>query len=300
MIVAQWLRRSQQELSKARLWSQEMPEEEVLHRARFEAETLLLWVLRWDKTTMLTSLSDELSLPACEKLSALLAERMKGTPLQYITEAAPFYGRLFSVRPGCLIPRPETEVLVERAVDWIQVNRSAARVVDLGTGSGIIATTVKLECPDVEIEALDVSPEALDIARDNARQHGAQVEFRQVDGLFNLGMRAEGQGAVRIHVLLSNPPYIPTEDIHALEREVRDFEPKLALDGGEDGLDYYRRIADIGDAFFESGPAAIFFEVGASQAEAVVQLYQNWSGWTFRPICDLRGIERVVFGERKL
>jgi release factor glutamine methyltransferase len=274
--------------------------------ARYEAEVLLCFVTGWTHLEMLTRLSSHVPDDVLHRFHEVLNQRLSGKPLQHITGAAPFYGRLFQVRPGCLIPRPETEVLVEHATLWIQRHAPGARVLDLGTGSGAIAITIALECPQTHVVAVDISKAALSIARENAMAFGAHVDFVLADGIQSLQALANGADSAvdaKIHVFVSNPPYIPTHEVETLDDEVRLHEPRIALDGGQDGLDYYRDIAKIGEGFFATGRCALFYEVGAGQAEDVIRLYQVehqdlWPNWRFEVIPDLRGIGRVVFGER--
>ncbi|WDL95187.1 N5-glutamine methyltransferase family protein [Alicyclobacillus sp. ALC3] len=338
-----------------------------------EADILLQWATGWSRTQILTSVMDALPAEAAARLHEAVAKRRQGVPVQYITGQAGFYGRLFAVREGCLIPRPETEVLAEAAIGWITAHAPTARVVDLGSGSGALAVTLALECPQARVTALDLSPEAAAITCENAQRLAADVEVVVTDGFAWLaaqadfevrlgpsaeaglsaearlpaeeGLSAEARlPAARPQVLVSNPPYIPSAVIEGLDAEVRDFEPRLALDGGEDGLDPYRRLAELGDRFFEpASPAALFLEVGDDQADDVIGLFtgssdsnselgkapdadpgaaQNggaccdlgpahhrgpssatsvqsrWLGWRFWDIADLRGVRRIVAGER--
>jgi release factor glutamine methyltransferase len=266
--------------------------------ARHEAEVLLCHALRISRTRLLTSLADELASEDWEAVWRGLTARANGIPLQYITGEAPFWGRMFHVRPGCLVPRPETEVLVEAALACLRQSAlQAPDIVDLGTGSGAIAVTLALEAPQSQVHAVDVSADAIAIARDNAAQFGANVSFHLGDA-FTV-MRA---GAVpRINLLVSNPPYIPSAEIARLDEEVRLHEPLGALDGGRDGLDFYRDLAKTAADWFRQGPAALMLEVGSGQAESVVALFQDEAGWdafTFTIMPDLRGIGRVVQGLR--
>jgi release factor glutamine methyltransferase len=307
--------------------------------ARNEAEWLWQWVTGWSRTTLLLSLQEVVTGGVWSDFGIAISRRVNGEPLQYITRQAPFYGRWFHVEPGCLIPRPETELLAEAAISYIKAclqPRQQAQpdgmtsVVDIGTGSGALAVTIALECPDCAVDAIDLSPDALRIAQGNADKLGAQVSFVQMDGVEWL--RTQRQ---LIHVLVSNPPYIPSADIDELDTDVREHEPRLALDGGADGLDFYRRLASLGAGIFADGPAALFLEVGAGQAEDVKSLFTStevpqtseapqtsaeslsseapqvsaasealqvspasFSDWSFEILKDLQGIDRIVKGVR--
>jgi release factor glutamine methyltransferase len=278
------------------------PAEEQACLVQHEAMILLEHATGWSRTRILISLDHSLPDTAQASFRALVQRRAGGEPLQYVTGEAWFYGRPFAVRPGCLIPRPETEMLVECTVGWIRKHAPAARVVDLGTGSGCIAVTLALECPGTSVWALDISADALEIARRNATQHGAGVTFVQGDGIDWLG-RSAADGGTQLNVLVSNPPYIPSHDVNELDSEVRAWEPRLALDGGDDGLDIYRALSRLGASMFAPGQAALFLEVGAGQAQEVLELFayvhqDQWSGWTFHAAKDLRGVDRIVWGER--
>jgi release factor glutamine methyltransferase len=294
--------------------------------ARNEAEWLLSWVAGWNRTTLLVSLPDALSPEVWVRFWEAVERRVNGEPLQYITGEASFFGRRFHVEPGCLIPRPETELLAEATIAYISSdNGRLVRTADIGTGSGALAVTIALECPQARVSAVDVSAEALRIAKGNAAHLGAaaRVTFVLQDGIEWLASQSATQAASEaapqaapqtapqaapqtapggLHVLISNPPYIASEDILSLDPDVRDHEPRLALDGGRDGLDFYRRLAALGQGIFAPGPAAIFLEVGHNQAKDVIDLFAapdaDFAGWTFDALRDLQGIDRVVRGVR--
>ena len=270
--------------------------------ARREASVLLEYATGWTQVQLLTSLDRPLPDTAAIAFLEAVERRRTGEPLQYITGTAWFYGRPFHVEPGCLIPRPETEVLVELASGWVQTYAPFAGVCDLGTGSGAIAVTVALECPHAHMLALELSPLATRIARNNAERLGASVLLHETDGIEWL---QQGRGrAAGMQVLVSNPPYIPTAEIDHLNRDVRDFEPRVALSGGHDGLDYYRALSQLGNAAFATGPASLWLEVGMGQAASVLDLFARqerarWADWKFAAKPDLRGILRVVTGVRR-
>lgn len=273
---------------------------------RFEVETLLCWVTRKSALHLLTSMHDLMTTSDIADFQKAVEQRGQGQPLQYITGFADFYGRSFHVRPGCLIPRPETEVLAEAAIGWMARYQGQARVIDVGTGSGILAVTIALEVPETSVYAVDLSTDALQIATENATLLGANmVTFVHGDGVDVLVSGAQPSSGLvrRWNVVVSNPPYIPSSDVQTLDGEVHKWEPRLALDGGEDGLDIYRRLSAVGSRVFADGSASMFLEVGAGQAEAVRDLFslhaaERWPGWSFGIIPDLRGIDRVVWGQR--
>lgn len=203
--------------------------------------------------------------PVADKAKAAAEERKSGKPLQYILGTAPFYGYDFEVRPGVLIPRFDTEILAEETIKRIRERHSGerARVLELCTGSGAVAITIAKET-GAEVTATDISGEAIAVAVRNAAKYGAEIEFIGGD----LFAAAEGT----FDFIVANPPYIPSGDIAELDGEVRDHEPVIALDGGADGLDFYRRIAAEYDSKLREG-GALLMEVGAGEAEAVCAMF---------------------------
>lgn len=217
-----------------------------------------------------------------EELTDMARRRQEGEPLWQIIGNADFYGYEIDINRNVLCPRPETEELVCEAVKHINEN---SRVLDLCTGSGCIAIAVA-DKTGAHVVASDISEDALKIARANAEKNGVadKIEFVRSDMFGNL------EGA--FDVIISNPPYIPTADIQKLDREVKDYEPALALDGGEDGLDFYRIIAEKAGAYLTEG-GRIFLEAGIGQAQAVVDMLK---GFDTKIIKDMQGIDRIVCG----
>lgn len=215
-----------------------------------------------------------------DKINALAKERESGRPLWYVLGTCDFYGYEFKVDERALIPRPETEELVETAIGLLTADDC---VLDLCTGSGCIAISVKLKT-NASVTASDVSEDALSLARENAAALKADVNFIKSDLFENI----DG----KFSMIITNPPYIKSEDIERLQTEVKDFEPKIALDGGEDGLDFYRKIATQSKPrLFDGG--VVLAEIGAEQGEAVKNLFEE-NGFTAKVFKDISGNDRVV------
>ncbi|HZX32111.1 MAG TPA: peptide chain release factor N(5)-glutamine methyltransferase [Rhodocyclaceae bacterium] len=231
-----------------------------------------------------------LSLEQLARLEILISRRADGEPLAYLLGSAEFYGREFAVSPAVLIPRPETEGLVTLALDRVK-GMESPRILDLGTGSGIIAVTLALEKPGARVTAVDVSPEALEMARGNAERLGARVDFR-------LGSWFGTVAGERFDLIVSNPPYVALGDPH-LEQNGLPFEPQIALtDGvaGAGGLACIRAIVGGAPEHLEPG-GWLLFEHGYDQGEDSRNLLQ---GMQFKCILtqrDLAGIDRISGGQ---
>lgn len=275
MTIGDWLRQAARALEASGC-----PDPRV--DSRYLAEDLL----GMNRQTLLFE-ADHTLTPAEEgRLDAALQRRLKGEPLQYILGTAPFMGMTFEVSPGVLIPRQDTETLAEALVVALSGHREA-RLLDLCCGSGIIGLSVKTLCPQVQVTLTDVSREALETTRQNARRLNVEVEIRSGD----LFQAVEKE---RFDLIACNPPYIPTGELQGLQTEVQ-WEPKLALDGGEDGLDFYRRIAaGAGEHLLPGG--TVYLEVGAGQAPQVRAMMEAALPATESGVLrDLNGIERVVW-----
>ncbi|MBP5193890.1 MAG: peptide chain release factor N(5)-glutamine methyltransferase, partial [Clostridia bacterium] len=214
-----------------------------------------------------------------EKIDAWAKERITGRPLAYVVGDADFFGYKIIVNENVLIPRPETEELVESACKVID---SESDVLDLCTGSGAIAIAVKMKT-GARVYASDISSGALEVARKNAELNGAEIEFIQSD-LFEKTDR-------KFDVIISNPPYIKTADIDLLDREIKDFEPTIALDGGEDGYDFYRRIASDAPEFLSEN-GVLFLECGEGQADTIFNMLSSFGKKEI--IKDINGIDRII------
>ena len=229
---------------------------------------------------------DEISPEHLANLQALIARRQAGEPVAYIVGYREFYGRDFAVNPAVLIPRPDTELLVELALARAPQN---ARVIDLGTGSGCIPVTLKLERPDLELSALDLSPAALETARGNAERLGAAVRFLQSDWLAAVSNES-------FDLIVSNPPYIHRDDAHLAKGDLR-FEPRSALTDEEDGLAHLRHIVSTARAQLTPGGWLLLehgWDQGADCRALLKQAgYANVTTWQ-----DLGGNDRVSGGQR--
>lgn len=220
----------------------------------------------------------------------IVEEKLSGKPLAHIIGEAEFMGRLFSVGPTVLIPRPETEELVEETIKNLPLKRPS-RILDLCSGSGCIAISLAFTFPSAEIIGADISPEALQVARKNAENMnlGRKVNFVQSDIFENI----EG----KFDFIISNPPYIPTDVIATLSPEVRN-EPRLALDGGPDGLEVIRKIISSAPSYLEPG-GLLALEIGCAQSEKVLKFFnaEEWEAPFSRK--DFAGIERFIFARKK-
>ncbi len=214
----------------------------------------------------------------------LLRERGKRIPLQHLTGEQEFMGLSFTVNDRVLIPRQDTELLAEEALKRL---RPGARVLDLCTGSGCIAISLKKIRADLDVTASDLSGQALEIARENAKRLMTDIDFVQSDLLEELSGTFD--------MIVSNPPYIPTKTIDTLMEEVRFHDPKMALDGGADGLFFYRRIIAESKSHLTLG-GWLIFEIGHDQGETVSHMMMEGSYTGVRVIKDLSGLDRVVVG----
>lgn len=265
---------------------------EILEKAaipvpRLTAEVLLGHAMHCDRAYLYAHADEELSRRAWIHYGRYLDERLRGKPTQYVTGRQEFFGRDFYVNSDVLIPRPETEHLVEAALAWLR-ERAEARVLDVGTGSGAIAISVAVETGR-QVIASDISTRALRVAERNRQQHKARVTFFAGDLL----------GAVRpqsIDLLVSNPPYVPGADASNMQVEVREWEPHVALFAGDSGLEIYERL--IGGAREAIGLGGrLLMELGYQSLDGVRQMLG--SGWTdIEVIPDLAGWPRVIGATR--
>jgi release factor glutamine methyltransferase len=256
-----------------------------------DAEFLLLYTVGMSRVTLLAYPERELTAEQQIGYEANVARRLRHEPIQYITGEQEFYGLTMKVTPAVLIPRPETELLVEAVLSLLHAGESL-RIADVGTGSGAIAIALAVHLPHAEITALDVSTAALAVAEDNAREHGVvdRIRFLQSDLL-----SAVGAGAEAFDAIVSNPPYVAEANRNSLHPEVRDYEPASALFAGESGLDVYRRL--IPEALPALNPGGLLaLEIGQGQEAAIGGLLERWDHVSF--LKDLQSIPRVGLARR--
>lgn len=257
---------------------------------RLEAQMLLQHVLQVARAWLIAHDTDELPAAQVQAFLQWQQRRVDGEPMAYLLGEREFMGHGFQVGPGVLIPRPETEVLVEQALAVLAAQSSRQpKVLDLGTGSGAIAVSVALACPQAEVTAGDASAAALAIATANAARLGARVQFRQGDWY-----QALPADAGPFDLIVSNPPYIAAGDVHLSQGDLR-FEPSMALTDGADGLAAIRTIVAQAPSWLAPG-GQLWLEHGYDQALAVQTLFQAAG---FAAVCslpDLAGIPRVTGG----
>lgn len=260
-----------------------------------EAEILITETLHTDKSKLYTG-SLEISEDTSKQIDALTSRRAQGEPMQYIIGHVDFYGMKINVGRGVLIPRPETELLVEETIkilrSRIKHHTSRITILDLCTGSGCIAIAIAKHFPDADVYGIDKSVTAIQYANLNATENNVRnVHFIKGD-LF------EPVGKMAFDCIVSNPPYIKTDDIQNLQREIKDYEPVDALNGGEDGLDFYRRIFRNAHKFLKEN-GIIILEIGHDQAGDMEKIAMNAGFKNVTFIKDYAGIKRILIGKFK-
>jgi len=256
-----------------------------------DAELLLLYAIGLTRTDLITQPDRPLSATESKAYCELIDRRKRHEPIQYITGEREFYGLTFKVTPDVLIPRPETEHLVEAALERIPPG-TPFRIADVGAGSGAIAVALAVNRPLAQLTAADISAEALKVARGNAAAHGvaARIDFAEADLL-------EGFPAASFDMVVSNPPYIADGEREGLDAEVKDYEPAQALFAGPTGLEIYERLVPQAALALRPG-GWLLLEIGAGQQWQLSQLLKDWSQVSFMP--DLQGIPRVALAQKAL
>lgn len=264
--------------------------ETVSESAKIEARQMMTHVMGYTTLDLILNQQVEIEAVHLQTLKTLLERRLNGEPLQYILGAQVFYGYEFRVDESVLIPRPETEVLVEKVLELVQNNYQGKTVsiLDMGCGSGAIGISIALCAKKARVHAVDISDRALATCRENALQLGAldYMRFSQSDYFSSLPDEV-------YDIIVSNPPYIPLSDRGTIKKEVDGFEPHLALYGGADGLDAYKRIIPDAKQYL-SQDGYLVFEAGHDQSEAILELMKKHQYKNCLTFKDLNGIERFI------
>jgi len=251
---------------------------------------LLTHVVGWSRASLLAYPERPLVPAQLARYRELVDDRASGYPLPYLTGMVEFYGLDIMVTPDVLIPRPDTEVLVDLALERRPARGEPTTVVDVGTGCGCIAIALATHLPQALIYAIDISPSALAVARRNAEKHGLDERIRFIVG--DLLDRRPGL----VDLIVSNPPYVSADEWVALPPSIRNYEPRLALDGGADGLDVIRGLLSQSQGLLAPG-GTLLIEIGATQGEAVKEIARTFfpqNGISIRAHPDLAGRDRVL------
>jgi release factor glutamine methyltransferase len=267
--------------------------EKDIDSPRLTAELILSFVLQMERIELYTHFDEVVGKPQLDKLHNLVKRCLQNEPVQYLTSRCEFYSLSFKVAPGCLIPRPETELLVERAIDFLRGRTGTQYVCDLCTGCGCIAAAIAKNFPDAKIIATDICDKALSVAAENIKKHNLSERVELLQG--DLFEPVISQLDVKeFDLIVCNPPYVSETEYEKLDTKVKNYEPKLALDGGQDGLDIYRRIAtEAGGHLKKEG--AVILEIGYLQGGGVKELLEETNA--FSPIKiekDFNNNDRII------
>ncbi|MPY87857.1 MAG: peptide chain release factor N(5)-glutamine methyltransferase [Luteitalea sp.] len=266
--------------------------------AALNAELLAMHALGWDRASLVARWREPTPAGFIERYAPFVERRETREPVAYIVGSREFCGRLFEVTPAVLVPRPETEGLVDAALEIAAPLSPESRVVDVGTGSGCIAVTLALERPSARITAIDISAAALAVAQRNATRWGAvRITFIRASLLEAIAPHGRTKSE-SVDVIVSNPPYVPLRNGHALQAEVRDFEPQQALFAGDDGLGVIRVLLEQAAEVVRPG-GWLLFELGVGQGEQVERLVESAVWHLHETRADLQGIPRVAMLQRR-
>jgi release factor glutamine methyltransferase len=268
-----------------------------VENARLNADMLLGAILNLSRIDLYLNFDRPLTDEDLSAFRNMIRGRLGGQPLQYLTGSTEFYSLTLQVNPAALIPRPETEILVDVLLERLRLEQRIPLVADVGTGCGNIAIALAVHLPEARLWATDHSFEALALARENARRHGVEDRIHCVHGDL---LEPLGELKGRLTAVVSNPPYVPTDDLDGLPVEIRKHEPLVALDGGKDGLEIIRRVVTEASKMLAS-EGWLALEIGAGQAQAVEQLIAQVNG-AYRKatiIPDYAGIPRVILTRKR-
>ena len=263
-----------------------------IQSARINAELLLAHLLNCKRLDLYLRFDQPLGENEVEQYRQLIARRGKYEPVQYIIGSTEFYGLQFEVNPSVLIPRPETEILVETVINNYKYS-DKIKILDIGCGSGNIAVALAKNLPDAEITTIDVSEEALKIAQANAiRNEAGNIKFQLAD--INSDRLFPNN---KFNVLVSNPPYVSGQEFNSLQKEITMYEPRNAVTDDEDGLRFYKRISEFANQYLVDG-GSLFYEIGAGQSDDVKSLMIGNGFTSIQIIKDYQKIDRVIYGAK--
>lgn len=278
-------------------WTQKHLREKGIPKSRLESELLLSHTLGCDRVGLYLNYDMILSPGELKRFRGVLERRIGGEPLQYITGYQEFWSIRFKVSPAVLIPRPDTEILVEEALRLIDLEGwQEPKIVEVGTGCGAIAISIARSVFSAKVMATEVSWEAIALARENAiaQNVGSRICFVQGDMMSFVKLGMEGI----FDLIISNPPYIKTADIGTLQPEIREFEPRKAIDGGPEGLDFYKRLFGDASPWLRKG-GWLIIEIGADQGTDVLRLTEQMGGFKHtRIVPDYSGRSRAVIAQK--
>jgi release factor glutamine methyltransferase len=265
-------------------------EKKEIQSARINAELLLAHLLNCKRLDLYLRFDQQLAENEVEQYRQLIARRGKYEPVQYIIGTTEFYGLQFEVNPSVLIPRPETEILVETVINNYKYSNKI-KILDIGCGSGNIAVALAKNLPDAEITTIDVSEEALKIAQANAiRNEAGNIKFQLAD--INSDRLFPNN---KFNVLVSNPPYVSGQEFNSLQKEITMYEPRNAVTDDEDGLRFYKRISEFANQNLVDG-GSLFYEIGAGQSDSVISIMSGNGFMEIQIVKDYQKIDRVIYG----
>ena len=268
-------------------------EKKGIESPRLNAELLLAEILECKRLDLYLKFDQPLKENEVDKYREWISRRGKFEPLQYITGKVEFYGLQFKVTRDVLIPRPETEILVEEIIKFCK-GKTGLKILDIGTGSGNIPISLAKNLNGVQITTIDVSADAIEVAKENAVLNGIESEIKFLVSDLNHFNTEAGL----FDIVVSNPPYISAEEYPTLQKEITEYEPAIALTDSNDGLDYYRAIAKKSKSLLKSG-GNIFLEIGQGQKEDVEKILSGNNFINIQFIKDYQQIDRIVYGELK-
>ena len=277
-------------------WTADYLSEKGINTARLDGELLLAHLLGMDRTHLYMNFDQPLTKEELAAFKALVKRRGNREPLQYITGRQEFWSMPFKVSPKVLIPRPETELLVEEAIKAVKMTfpqEDSLNILDIGTGSGALAAAIAKEMKSASIIGVDISDEAITLAGENIELNNLSSSVTLLQGdLF------KPVGEKRFHLIVSNPPYIPHLELKGLQPEVSQYEPLSALDGGKDGLDYYRELIPKAPKHLQP-EGWLMLEHGMGQSDHIISIFEKTGSFTkIEAVNDLAGIDRVVKGQK--